>query len=557
MATALYAGGMLYLGAGRFEPGAVLVDGDRIAAVLLGDDAAPAALPTADEVVDLAGGTLLPGLQDAHVHPLLAGLQLRGIDLAPVHDRAAYLERIAAFAQAHPDAPVLTGGGWFGDVFDGGFPTAAELDAIVDDRPVVLYSHDAHGVWVNGAALAAAGIDASTPDPVDGRILRDAGGRATGILLEGAVALVDRLAPEPTPEDLADALALAQRRLHAVGITAWQDAAVGESDIGPDALPAYESLARDGRLTARVVLAQWWDRTRGVEQVPGLVAVRDRLAAGGVLDAGTVKVMIDGMVENRTAAMLEPFTGHDDDRGIAFIDRQALVDLTIALDAVDLQVHFHAVGDAATRAALDAVEAAIAQHGRRGNRHHVAHLDVVAPVDVPRFAELEVSANVTALWARRDEEIVTRKLPLLGPERALQHFPLGSLHRSGARIVGGSDWPVTDPNPLWSVQTAVTRLGVAEDPHAIGAEVLHEPLLPEEALPLGVALDAYLEAAAFANRLDGVAGVLRAGALADLAWVDADLRDVAAYGSARVLRTVVGGAVVYPETVDGEAEGDA
>lgn len=549
MTTTLYAGGVLYLGAGRFASGAVLVDGPRIAAVLLDDDAQPAVLPTADAVVDLRGGTLLPGLQDAHVHPLLAGLQLRGIDLAPVHDREGYLRRIADFAAAHPEAAVLTGGGWFGDAFAGGFPTAAELDAIVPDRPVVLASHDAHGVWVNSAALAAAGIDDATVDPVDGRILRDAQGSATGMLLEGAVALVDRLAPTPTPEELADALALAQRRLHSVGITAWQDAAVGESDLGPDALPAYEALARDGRLTARVVLAQWWDRARGIEQVPALVAVRDRLAADGVLDAGTVKVMIDGMVENRTASMLEPFTGHGDDRGIAFLGREELVALTIALDAVDLQVHFHAVGDAAVRHALDAVEAAIAHHGQRGNRHHVAHLDVVADEDVPRFAELEASANVTALWARRDEEIVTRKLPLLGPAREERHFALGSLHRAGARIVGGSDWPVTDPNPLWSVRTAVTRLGVAEDPHAIGHDVLRHPLLAHEALPLGVALDAYLESAAHVNRLDGDTGVLRAGALADLAWVDADLRDLDAYGSARVLRTVVGGVTVYEADV--------
>lgn len=547
MTTALYTGGLLYLGGGRFEAGSLLVDGERIAAVLLGDRTASTAalLPDADEVIDLRGGTLLPGLHDAHVHPLLAGLQLRSIDFAPVHDRAAYLRIVADFAAAHPEAPVLTGGGWFGDVFDGGFPTAAELDAVVADRPVVLYSHDAHGVWVNSLALAAAGIDAATRDPADGRIVRGADGQPTGMLLEGAVALVDQLAPEPTPEALEDALAVAQRRLHSVGITAWQDAAVGQSDIGPDALPAYEALAHDGRLTARVVLAQWWDRTRGVEQVPELVALRDQLAVGGVLDAGTVKVMIDGMIENRTAAMLQPFVGHERDTGIAFLDRQALVDLTIALDAADMQVHFHAVGDAAARHALDAVEAAIAQHGQRGNRHHVAHLDIVDAADVPRFAALEVSANVTALWARRDEEIVSRKLPLLGPAREGQHFALGSLHAAGARIVGGSDWPVTDPNPLWSVQTAVTRMGVAEDPHAIGDDVLREPLLPGEALPLSVALDAYLEAAAFVNRLDARVGALREGALADLAWFDADLRDVAAYGSARVVRTIVGGAVVY------------
>lgn len=549
MSWTLFTNGSLYLGGGRFERGSLLVHDDRIAA-LLGEGAAPPArvVREVDDVVDLAGGTLLPGLHDAHVHPLLAGLQLRTIDLDPVHDRDAYLRIVAGFAAAHPDAPVLTGGGWFGDVFAGGFPTAAELDAVVGDRPAVLHSHDAHGAWVSSAALAAAGIDATTPDPADGRILRDVDGAPTGMLLESAVGLVAHLVPAPEPAELELALEAAQRRLHACGITSWQDAAVGDSDLGPNALPAYEALAADGRLTGRVVLAQWWDRTRGTEQVAEqvaeLVAVRERLR-GSALDAGTVKVMIDGMVENHTAAMLEPFTGHDADRGITFIPDPELAALTTALDAADLQVHFHAVGDAAVRSALDAVEAAVASNGRRGNRHHVAHLDVVSPADVLRFAELDVTANVTALWARLDEEIVTRKLPLLGPERARHHFAFGALHRAGARVVGGSDWPVTDPNPLWAVRTAVTRRGVPEDPHAIGDQVLRAPLLADEALPLGVALDAYLGEAAFVNRLEARTGALREGALADLAVVHADLRDVAAYGAAKVRRTYVGGRLVH------------
>ncbi|PPF33346.1 amidohydrolase [Pseudoclavibacter sp. AY1H1] len=539
MDATLFTNGTLYLGSGAFERASLLVIGDRTVDVI--PDGGE--LPTAAHLVDLAGGTLLPGFQDAHVHPLLAGLQSLGIDLKPVHDRGEYLRLIADYAAANPTAPVLTGGGWFGDVFEGGFPTAAELEGI-DERPIMLHSHDAHGMWVNTAALRAAGIDRATPDPEGGRLIRDELGQPTGMLLESAVALVEHLMPAPDEALVEAALEAAQHELHSVGVTAWQDAAVGDSDLGPNPLPAYLRLAADGRLTARVVLAQWWDRARGVEQIADFERVRAEAAEVGV-DAGTVKVMIDGMVENHTASMLEPFEGHPGDVGIAFLSPEALVELTTALDAADFQVHFHAVGDAATRHALDAVEAAIRRNGRRGNRHHVAHLDLIDPSDIARFAELDVAANITAVWARRDEEIVHRKLPLLGAERELTHFPFGDLHRAGARIVGGSDWPVTTPNPLWSSRTAVTRTGLIEDPHAIGDGVLTHPLLGEQALPLGVALDAYLAEAAWVNRLEGETGRLEAGRLADLVWVDADLSDLEAYGSASVRRTYVGGVVVY------------
>jgi predicted amidohydrolase YtcJ len=541
MPLVLYTNGLLYRGGGAFERGSLLIDGSVITGVFAADDA----LPLADEVVDLDGGTLLPGFQDSHAHPLLAGVLLMGIDLLPVHNRGEYLRIIGDFATAHPELDCIEGGGWFGDVFEGGFPTAGDLDAIVTDRPVILSSHDAHGVWVNSIALERSGINSQTPDPSDGRIERDASGAPTGVLLEGAAALVAGLRPQTDHTFNVQALLRAQERLHSVGITTWQDAFVGDGDVGPNALPAYDELASTGRLTGRVVMAQWWERTRGIEQIPELVAIRERYESNTLLDAGTVKVMIDGMIENGTASMLAPFEGRADDSGITFIDADAARELAIALDAADFQIHFHAVGDRATRIALDAVEASVEANGRRGNRHHIAHLDIVDPADVPRFAELDVTANISAIWARRDEEIVTRKLPLLGAAREEMHFPFRSLHHAGARLVGGSDWPVTDPNPLWAVYTAVTRIGVAEDPHAIGDEVFEVPLLAHEAIDLGTALDAYLSVGAFINRLDESTGELRAGAAADLVWIDSDLRDLSALGAALVRQTLVNGNVVY------------
>lgn len=541
MRSTLYTNGLLYLGGGKFAPGQVVTTGGVITAVLDADDA----LPDVDDIVDLDGGTLLPGFQDSHAHPLLAGVLLMGIDLLPVHDRAEYLRIIAAYAAAHPQLACIEGGGWFGDVFDGGFPTASDLDAIVSDRPVILSSHDAHGVWVNTAALELAGIDSSTADPSDGRIMRDETGAPSGVLLEGAAALVAGLRPEPDQDFNVQAMLRAQERLHSVGITTWQDAFVGIGDVGPNALPVYEELDRTGALTGHVVMAQWWERTRGLEQIDELLAVRAQFESSALLDAGTVKVMIDGMIENGTASMLEPFEGRPGDSGITFIETDAARELAIALDAADFQIHFHAVGDRATRIALDAVEAALAANGQRGNRHHIAHLDIVNPADIPRFAELDVTANITALWARLDEEIVTRKLPLLGAAREAMHFPFGSLHAAGARLVGGSDWPVTDPNPLWAVHTAISRRGVREDPHAIGKDVFDSPLLEDEAIDLGTALDAYLTVGAYINRLEKSTGELRVGAAADLVWIDRDLSDPAALGAAAVCRTVIAGETVY------------
>lgn len=550
----VFRNGLLYLGNGRFERGSLAVHAGRIAAVALGADELRAEKQSAEldlsgaDVIDLEGGTLLPGFQDAHVHPLFAGSSLLGIDLSEVHDGAEYLRIIAAYSAAHPDDEVLEGACWFGDVFEDGFPRADLLDAVVPDRPIVLISHDFHGAWVNTVALDRAGITRATPDPADGRILRDADGTPTGMLIDGAVGLLSAILPDRTAEFSRRALLAAQHRMHAAGITAWQDAAVGESDLGPDAFPVYEGLARAGELTGRVVAALWWDRSRGVEQLDDLLERRERARQTGWFDAGTVKVMQDGMVENGTAALLDPYCGRGEDRGIAFLEPDVLAELSRRLDALDFQIHYHAVGDRAVRDCLDAVAATRAANGARGNRHHIAHLDLVDPADAPRFAELDVSANVTALWARRDEEILTRKLPLLGADRERRHFPFQSLHAAGARLVGGSDWPVTDPNPLWAVYTAVTRTAPREDVHAVGADACTVPLEPAEALDYGTALDAYLTGAAYVNRLEREAGHLAPGLAADLVWLDRDIRSVDALGAARVRQTWVGGASVYAAT---------
>ena len=275
-ADTVLVGGRVFVG-GESRPGAVAVAGGRI--VLVGsDDEVRETAGTGTDVVDLGGGLVLPGFQDAHAHPLAAGVDMLRCDLNAATSQQDTLDRIRAYATAHPDVPWVLGSGWSLSDFAGGCPSRELLDAVVPDRPALLSNRDGHGMWANSRALELAGIDASTPDPADGRIERDASGAPQGTLHEGAAALVERLAPMPTAaEQLAGLLRRPGRCMFSVGITAWQDAAVGALFGQPDSLPVYLQAQASGQLRARVVGAQWWDRDRGAEQV----ARAGRPAGGG------------------------------------------------------------------------------------------------------------------------------------------------------------------------------------------------------------------------------------------------------------------------------------
>jgi predicted amidohydrolase YtcJ len=492
------------------------------------------------EVVDLEGGWVLPGFQDAHVHPIQAGLEMNACNLADGHHVNDYVDTIAAYALAHPEAPWIVGGGWSMDAFPGGVPTAAVLDRIVADRPVFLPNRDHHSAWVNTVALELAGITAGTPDPEDGRIERDGRGEATGALHEGAMALVSRLVPRPSPGEIARALQTAQTHLHSMGITAWQDALVGEGLGMPDSLDTYLAAQRDGTLTAGVVGALWWDRSRGEEQIAELVERRARAAAAG-LDASSVKIMQDGVCETFTAAVVEPYLDRHgeptDNHGLSFIEAADLARYVQLLDAEDFQVHIHALGDRAVRDSLDAVEHAIEVNGRRGNRHHLAHIQIVRPEDVPRFAELDVTANAQPLWACLDEQMADLTLPFLSAPARQQQYVFRSLLDAGARLAFGSDWPVSSPNPLLGIHVAVNRVAFGE---------ATEPLLAGQRLTVAEAVDAYTRGSAFVSRRDA-SGRLDVGSLADVVVLDSDILgiDPTAIGAARVTRTYARGRLVH------------
>src|SRR5689334_13060579 len=351
-ADALYRGGKVFTGTSEAPvEAAVAVSAGRILAVAE-ESELRALVGPATEVVDLDGGLLAPGFQDAHVHPAVAGVQMLRCDLSAERSIDGYLATVAAYAAANPDAAWIRGGGWSMDVFPDGIPTRAMLDSVVPDRPVLLTNRDGHGAWVNSRALDLAGVDRHTPDPADGRIEREPDGTPIGTLQEGAMDLVGALVPVATPQEARAGLLAAQQHLFSLGITAWQDAMIGVFPGNPDNYSVYVDAARDGSLKARVVGALWWDRDRGTEQIPDLVA-RRRYGRVGRFNATTVKIMQDGIAENFTASLLAPYLDScgcaTANSGLSFVDPAVLREAVARLDALGFQLHFHALGDRAVR----------------------------------------------------------------------------------------------------------------------------------------------------------------------------------------------------------------
>jgi predicted amidohydrolase YtcJ len=517
---------------------AVAVAGGRIVAL---DREALDRRGPATEVVDLAGRTLLPGFRDGHLHPLAGGVESLDCDLVDATDVDEVLARLRTYAAAHADLPWLLGYGYPPEILPGGVGRAALLDGVVADRPVALWSSDHHMVWCNTRALEVAGIAAGTVDPPRGTIVRDAQGHPVGTLLEEAELLLDdHLPPRGTVKE-ARGLEVGLARMAAAGLVWGQDAWTQLPT-----LPAYQRVADAGRLTADLDLACKVEVDGWRDQVAGFVdARRDAEVAarrrtqdgvpGGRLSVTTVKFFVDGVIEGGTAAMLEPYEpfgdagaegagdgcghgghGGQDDRGIANWALDELVEAAAAMDAAGFQLHLHAIGDAAIRMTLDAIEQVVDRNGVRDRRPTIAHTHLVHPDDLPRFRSLGVVANLEPLWAQRNAIMVELTEPRLGPDRSRWQYPIRSLVRSGAAVSFGSDWPVSSHVPLQGVAVAVTRRG-ATGPAA------REAFLPDEAVTLDEALTAYTAGVAHQAGDDADAGVLAVGQRADLALVDGDL----------------------------------
>ena len=516
---------------------AIAVRGDRI--IAMGTRADVEALIGPDtRVIDATDKVVLPGFQDAHNHAPFAGRNRLHLFLNDVVGREGYLAAIKAYADSHPDIPWIIGGGWAMEYFPGGVPDKADLDAIVPDRPVFLFNRDVHGAWVNSKALEIAGIDASTPDPADGRYERHADGTPSGMLHEGAAySYNDTHVPLPDLAEWQNAILNAQTYLHTLGITGWQDAWVT-----PSTLEAYAALAAADKLTARVVGSLWWDRHRGLEQIDDFEEQRTS-GAGGRFFPTTVKIMTDGVLENYTGALLQPYCdgcgGHTDNSGLSFIDRELLIAAVTELDARGFQVHMHAIGDRAVRDSLDAVEAARIANGPNDLRHHIAHIQVVQPIDIPRFRKLDVVANCQAFWAQLEPQLTELTTPFLGQDRVDLMYPFGDLARAGTVLAMGSDWSVTTANPLLQIEVAVTRVGPDHRDS--------EPFLPDQRITLADAVAGFTSGTAYVNHDEHDAGSLEVGKRADLVILDRNIfnLDAGPVGDAIVELTVSNGHIVH------------
>lgn len=516
-----------------------------------GEAAEPAA-----RTISAAGALVTPGFVDAHVHTTFGGQESLACDVSGADGLDAtltairdYLAADADAANAHAADSWVTGGGWSMADFPGGAPRARLLDELGTQRPIILLSADHHSAWVNSRAMAIAGLDASTPTPAGGVIEKDEAGSPAGCLHESAIDIISAHVPPATDATIATGLLAGQSYLHSLGVTAWMDAIVGDYSGHRSPFDAYVGAAESGDLRAEVVGSLWWPRD--VEDIDAQVAeLVERRRTEGSFRTTSVKFMLDGIVESRTAAMSTEYSCACGGFGTSYFTRKHLHRSFEALDAAGFDIHCHAIGDAAVKAALDAFEAIgrgpddndqTGSGPRPDARHHIAHVQVVDPVDVPRFKTLGVTANLQALWACRDQQMIDLNIPNLGDERTAWLYPFKSFAEAGTHLAMGSDWPVSTADPWQAIHVAVNRT------HPAGGDPT--PLLPEQAIDLTTALRAYTSGSAHLLR-SSTNGAIRIGGLANLALASTNPFDGDPSGLVDVstVLTVAGGRIVFDET---------
>jgi len=501
----------------------------------VGDDRGALRLRDGSTVVaDIGGKMVLPAFQDSHIHLVTGGVELGLCNLNGLRTKEDVFEKIKAYTAANPGPPWVTGGGWDLPVFPQANPRKEDLDALVPDRPAALSSADGHSAWANSRALELAGVTKDTADPAGGRIERDPKtGEPTGTLRESAAGLVEKLIPEIGPEDYIRGLKAGLELANRFGI-----ASIIEASAGPKILDAYAALDRSGELPVRVLASLHVDTDKGTAEVERLVKLRDAYR-GARLKSTAAKIFADGVMEPHTAALLKPYLDRPGDRGTPLLEPEAFDALAVALDAAGFQIHVHAIGDRAIRMSLDAFEAAGRANGFRDLRHHIAHLELIDPADIPRFKALGVTANFQPLWAYADLYITELTLPILGPGRSRWLYPIGSVAGTGAIIAGGSDWSVSSMNPLEAIQVAITRRGPDDPPG--------DAWIPEERVDLETMLRAYTINGAWLSHDEKSRGSLESGKAADIIVLAGNLFKIPAseVGRVRVLLTLIDGRPVF------------
>lgn len=497
-------GATLWTSQGLQAGQAVVIQKGRILAV--GPSEALAKAHPKAQRINLPGGTLLPGFIEGHAHVGGLGALSRKADLTGSADLPGTLERIRTWAAAHPKGWLL-GRGWDQNRWPGkAFPKASDLDAIAGPRPTFLQRVDGHAAWVNSAALTLAGIGPKTPDPEGGRILRDAQGRPTGILLDAAVQLVEKYIPEPSSAELEARLKAGLIALRADGFTAVADMGVSARELS-----AYRRMAAAGALPIRVFAYMSHDHALMLHELR-----QGRVTALSFFQVQGVKFYLDGALGSRGARLLAPYADEPSTQGLWVTDpAKVALDVSITMRA-GYQPAIHAIGDAANRAALDLIAAAEHKAGRPGSLPpRIEHAQIVTAEDTARFGKLDVVASVQPVHCTSDHRWTPARL---GPDRVQEAFPWRSLVNGGALLAFGSDAPVEDPNPFVGLAAAETRQDPEGDPPG--------GFLPAQRLTRAEAIRAYTagNAAALGHAKD--MGTLQKGAVADLLWVQAPLTTI-------------------------------
>jgi len=482
-------------------------------------------------LVDLGGRTVLPGFTDSHIHLPDYGIGLRRVELRQTRSIREAVERVRDAVAQMPPGRWVRGQGWDKNVWaEDRFPTRDDVDPVSRDTPVVLSSKDGHLLWLNTAALRAAGIDGHTPDPPGGAIERDPHGEPTGLLKETAQDFLWRAIPARDPDEIDDGIRAAQAMMHRLGITAVHNFVGTSPDDGGPTFAAFRRLAERGELQLRV----WATLPEGELEHAAALGLRSGFG-NEWLRLGAVKIFADGTLGSQTAAMLEAFEGRPDNVGIAIHTREELIDIVGRAVASGFWCAIHAIGDRANRWVLDAYEVHQGASRAQGMRHRIEHVQLLHRDDLPRLTRLGVVASMQPIHCTSDRDIADRHWGA----RSRLAYAWQSLRRTGTPLAFGSDAPVETPDVFQGLYASVTRKR-AEEPD-------RESWYPDESLPIGEAVRAYTEVPAYAAGTERFMGRLAEGYLADFVVLDGDPLS----GSPedllriRIAATVVAGVVVH------------
>jgi len=486
--------------------------------------------------VDAGGKLVLPGFTDCHVHFLDGSLALGRVNLEGAKDVAEIQKRLRDYAAKHSGDDWLLGRGWNYAMFGAAtLPDKKYLDEIFPNRPVYLDGYDGHTYWANSKALALAGITKNTPDPLHGSIVRDPQtGEATGAIKEDADALIRKVIPEPSHVDQLVALRAGMKWANQNGITRVHSAG-GDFDI----LPVLEELRQEKQLTVRFHVAYLLDQHKLAPDDMEKIEAGRKKYRDEWMDANSVKIMLDGVVESHTAALLAPYADVSSKKGELNWDPERLKAAVGELDKHGVQIYAHAIGDYAVRTALDAYEFAEKKNHTKDSRNRVEHIETIAAQDIPRFGKFGVIASMQPLHSYPDEDTLDVWARNLGPDRAGRAWVWKSIQDAGGRYAFGSDWPVVTLNPWQGIQTAVTRQTLEGTPK--------DGFVPSQRLTVAQAVKGYTTDAAYAGRREKYEGSLAENKLADVIMVDRNIFEVDPHtiGDTKVVMTIVGGKIVY------------